>query len=149
MRNILLKKQDRIAKFMGWETENNLVKVPNLYPIYNIQDSENTGWTEEEITKLEFLDRWDWLMPVIEKICKLKFTDGSNDTCYPRTFGMIGGDGMCMVRFNRFSLHSSEKLIEAAFLGVIEVIDHLNSKNCYLKTNTPTASPSTSQDSDV
>jgi len=129
MKQILLKKQLRIAEFMGWEIKETTSKVPNLYPIYNLNDPENTGWIETDCKDLEFLERWDWLMPVIEKISRIKFNDGSNQTCYPRTFGMINGDLMFMVRFNRFSLHTEEKLIVAAFLAVIEVIDHLKSNN--------------------
>lgn len=59
-----------IADFLGWEKyEDGLTyKFPNLYPIYNINDEENTGWISEHITNTEFHSRWDWLMPVVEKI---------------------------------------------------------------------------------
>jgi hypothetical protein len=59
-----------IAEFMGWEKyeDDTTYKFPNLYPIHNIDDKENTGWTSEQISNAEFHTRWDWLMPVIGKI---------------------------------------------------------------------------------
>ena len=115
-----------IAKYMGWETGSNTVKVPNLYPVYNINDSENTGWIETKISELEFNIRWDWLMPVIEKISLCVFEDGSKDTCYPRTFGMVDIEtAEFMFRFNRYSLHRESTLIKAGFEAVIEVLSDL------------------------
>ena len=59
-----------IADFMGWEKyeDGTTYKFPNLYPIHNIDDKENTGWVSEQISNAEFHTRWDWLMPVVEKI---------------------------------------------------------------------------------
>jgi hypothetical protein len=59
-----------IADFLGWEKYEDVLtyKFPNLYPIYNINDEENTGWISDQITNAEFHSRWDWLMPVVEKI---------------------------------------------------------------------------------
>lgn len=59
---------------------------------------------------------WTDLMPVIEKISKIKYDDG--DSVYPRTFGMMSG-GEYMFRFNRYPLYQSKKLIDAAFYAVI------------------------------
>jgi len=61
-----------IAKFMGWEhyEDGQTYMFPNLYPIYNIDDDRNTGWISEQISNAEFHTRWDWIMPVVEKIAK-------------------------------------------------------------------------------
>lgn len=69
---------------------------------------------------------WDWLMPVVEKICKLKTGDGKTYVEYPtpRTFGMINEEtGQIMVRFNGFSLCQADTLIEATCLAVLEFVD--------------------------
>lgn len=72
--------------------------------------------------------QWDMLMPVIEKICKLKIGDGDEYVEYacPRTFGMLDKNGLFMFRFNGFQLHSCETLIEAAWFGVIDFIEWYN-----------------------
>jgi hypothetical protein len=59
-----------IADFLGWENygDGKTYKFPNLYPIYNINDKENTGWTSDQIENAEFNKRWDWIMPVVLKI---------------------------------------------------------------------------------
>lgn len=74
---------------------------------------------------------WDWLMPVIEKIGLDIFEENINelgdfDHCYPRTFGMMNKEKEYMFRFNRYSLHSDKKLINAAYCAVVEYIQSLN-----------------------
>lgn len=61
-----------IADFMGWEKcpDGNSYMFPNLYPIYNVDDEENTGETSEQIEKAEFYYRWDWQIPVYSKFVK-------------------------------------------------------------------------------
>jgi hypothetical protein len=78
--------------------------------------------------------RWALLMPVIEKISKIPLLNHDNtpctdpqDVCWPRTFGMPTEDGkQVMVRFNGFSLHTANTLIEAAFNAVYEVAEFHN-----------------------
>jgi hypothetical protein len=66
---------------------------------------------------------WDWLMPIIEGICCVKFEDG--DIVFPRTFGMINSDtGQFMFRFNRYGLFMADTLIDAAYTAVIEYLTH-------------------------
>ena len=62
------------------------------------------------------------LMEVVEKICREKFNDESNETSYLRTFGMINEDGDFMVRFNRGRLFVSETLIGATFDAVLDFL---------------------------
>ena len=119
-----MKESILIAKFLGWEVypDGETLKVPNLYPIYNIDDDENTGWISENYKNLDFHTRWDWLMPVIEKISRqeLKYRN-SEETYnpYPRTFGMINDEGKFMFRFNVDQLFIEEQLIDAAYQAVI------------------------------
>lgn len=117
-----------IADFLGWENYGDGVtyKFPNLYPIYNIDDKENTGWTTEQISKAEFNTRWDWLMPVVFKIMRTKIGDGVDSVEYPylRTFGMINAETKNpMVRFHGFQLFEAETLIEATFLAVVDFLE--------------------------
>jgi hypothetical protein len=78
-----------IADFLGWEKYEDGItyKFPNLYPIHNIDDKENTGWISEQISNAEFHTRWDWLMPVVEKIEKeftvkiIRYSDELSNVC--------------------------------------------------------------------
>lgn len=120
-----------IADFLGWEKyeDGQTYKFPNLYPIYNIDDKENTGWISEQISRAEFHTRWDWLMPVFEKLCKTKIGDGITYVEYatPRTFGTINTEtGQFMVRLEGFCLHQADTLIEATFLAIVEVLQFLS-----------------------
>jgi hypothetical protein len=105
-----------IAEYLGWKNRNEYYQVPNLYPVTDY----DTGWTECTLSEMEFDKRWDWIMPVVEKICKEKFEDGS--TAFLRTFGMITDDLGFMVRFNRHSLFIEDTLIQATFLAVGEFL---------------------------
>ena len=71
---------------------------------------------------------WDWLMPVIIKISKLKISLEPTDIdyAYPRTFGMMNEEGDLMFRFNGFLLHSDKELINAANKATIEYIEWYN-----------------------
>ena len=70
MNKEILEGNKLIMEFMGWEKceDDTTYKFPNLYPIHNIDDKENTGWISEQISNAEFHTRLDWLMPVLEKI---------------------------------------------------------------------------------
>lgn len=67
-------------------------------------------------------DSWDWLMPVVEKISRIKIGDGIEyvEYAYVRTFGGIGPDSA--FRFNGFAVHISDRLIDSVFRGVVEFV---------------------------
>jgi hypothetical protein len=70
---------------------------------------------------------WALLMPVIEKISRLQKWNCEKcyDNLYPVTFGMINEEtNKPMFRFNRFCVHESEILLDAAYEAVIEVIEY-------------------------
>jgi hypothetical protein len=109
-----------IAQFMEWpQLQNKLdeiyYQIPNLYPV----SSYNSEYTVINIKDFEFNFNWNWLMPVIEKISK---TVENGKYVYPTTFGMMGDNFLFMFRFNGYLLHSSEKLIDAAFNAVGEYL---------------------------
>ena len=114
-----------IAEFLEWKNRNEYYQVPNLYPITDF----DTGWTECLPSEMEFDKRWDWLMPVLEKLCKTKIGDGITYVEYaiPRTFGAINLEtGKFMVRLEGFCLHQEDTLIEATFLAIVEVLQFLS-----------------------
>jgi hypothetical protein len=71
-------------------------------------------------TELLYHSSWDWLMPVIEKICHHEFDDKT--CCYLRTFGMKDEQNQFMVRFNRYGLCYGTTLIEATYEAVLEFV---------------------------
>lgn len=76
-----------------------------------------------------FDSSYDALMPVLEKICRLRISDGIEfiDYAYPRTFGMINQDtGQIMVRLNGHALFEADTLIEATYLAIIDFIKGYN-----------------------
>lgn len=71
MTNEIIEKRKMVADFLGWEKsfdKENFYKVPNLYPVFDINHPENTGWTEFHISDCPFDTSYDWLMPVIKKM---------------------------------------------------------------------------------
>ena len=85
--------------------------------------------------KLKYHSSWDWLMPVVEKMSKIKCTwtnvePHETDTYYPRTFGMLNAETKRpMVRINSNSLFEADTLIEATWLAVINFITWYNQQN--------------------
>ena len=102
-----------IAEFMDW--------LPCHCGKENCYKTSVSGLSWE-LKDMSFLNRWDWLMPVIEKISKYRFNDDTNSFAYPRTFGMEDIYGLQMFRFNRYSLHSEKTLIEAAYSAINEFL---------------------------
>jgi len=108
-----------IAEFMELE----FTDFKNLGLRYLVKEY----WTP--IEKLNYHTSWDWLMPVVEKICKYEFDDASieshdtYDYSYLKTFGMLDEDGNFLVRFNRGFLHAEKILIDAVFKAVVEFIN--------------------------
>lgn len=81
------------------------------------------SWRTNE---LQYHTSLDWLVPVIDKIEDIKFSDYETDDDVPflRTFRKN------MVRFNRFCLHEGKTRIEATWKAVVEVIEwHNKQKN--------------------
>ena len=106
-----------IAEFMGGKYD--IKDFNSLGYIFIKLDNEEYQHLLPEMIK--YYSSWEWLMPVVEKILKVVFNDG--EYCYLRTFGMIHeGTHQYMVRFNRYSLHSADTLIEATWMAVIEFI---------------------------
>lgn len=117
-----------IAEFMGikrlskhyWDAE----QLPDFT---QLEWNEDGNYVEKvHSDKLEYRISWQWLMPVVEKICRMEMKpphlDAVHDN-YLRTFGMISDEtGEIMVRFNRGGLHSSKTLIEATYQACIEFI---------------------------
>lgn len=86
------------------------------------------GW---DLQSGNYHKSWEWLMPVIEKIGRIKTPDNKYDNgepvfvecIYPRTFGMKNqATGKYMFRFNGFGVWESEHLLEAAYLAVVNVL---------------------------
>jgi hypothetical protein len=108
-----------IAVFMGGK-----IKIHN---ISNLEYFANLSHGMSFIPpKLKYHESWDWLMPVIEKICKLKIGDGVEyvEYAYPRTFGMINDEGEFMVHLNGFQLQYGETLIEATYKAVVDFLTY-------------------------
>jgi hypothetical protein len=81
---------------------------------------------------------WDWLMPVLEKIFRLKIGDGIKyvEYSYARTFGMLSReDGQIMVRLDGSQLQKADTLIEATYLAVINFITWYNGQKINRETN--------------
>lgn len=121
-----------IADFLGWGKyeDGETYNFPNLYPIYNIDSPENTECITEQISKAEFHTNWAWLMPVIEKIIRtqIEYEDATlSDTYYLRIFGMLNEEtGHLMVRFNACDFFEAKKLIDAAWLAVVDFVKWYN-----------------------
>lgn len=105
-----------IAEFMEFEYDRKL----------QLSGKETVAFSIEHC---QYHTSWDWLMPVVEKICKYEFKDSSAEEqltpnySYLRTFGMIDEEnGNLLVRFNRGVLHSEKTLIGATFNAVVDFI---------------------------
>lgn len=98
--------------------------------------SDPTGTNPLYSNGLYYHLSWDELMPVVEKIAKIPLhnPDGTvcahpQDTCHPITFNMPTEDGkQVMFRFKGFSLHTADKLIDAAYAAVYEVVEYHNTQ---------------------
>ena len=78
------------------------------------------------LSELPFDSSWEFLMPIVEKICRLKVGDGITyvEYSYPRTFGMLNDKtGQIMVRLNGHQLFEADTLIEATWKAVVDFIE--------------------------
>jgi len=83
---------------------------------------------------MQYNKNWEWLMPVVEKICKTKIGDGVEYVEYPylRAFGMINPEtGNYMVRFNGFQLFENKDLLQATWDAVIDFVQWFNLNTTY------------------
>lgn len=75
---------------------------------------------------LSYHKEWGWIMPVLEKISRIKIEWKNSqdiDFYYPRTFGMISQEnGQIMVRFNGCALYKADTLLEATYLAVVDFV---------------------------
>lgn len=113
---------EAIAVFMGYEKykDNSGIWFKKVGLIISMHP---------KLEDLCYHEKWELLMPVVEKISKMPLLNTDNtectdpqDVCYPRTFGMPTEDGkQVMVRFNGFGLHKADTLIEATHLACYDV----------------------------
>ena len=124
-----------IAEFLGWSLKSypSHIKSPfhgrSVWWSEPSSDGKTRGFAGYEGEEL-FYDSWEMLMLVVEKISCIRFPGEEHtwETPYPRTFGMLSEEKetVFMVRFNRYSVHTSKSLIEATWMGVIEFIKSYN-----------------------
>lgn len=127
MEKDLLLNNKMIAQFMGCRVGDiNKDIVIRTDGKWDFPDPDNGLSCRIEYLKYHY--RWDWLMPVIEKISTITFTS-EMDTSYPRTFGMLNEEGLFMFRFNRYPLFENARLITAAYFAVLNYIEHYNTLN--------------------
>jgi hypothetical protein len=118
-----------IAEFDGWNKHGNrFVKSGR----YMAEDGEHEWERSVKETEFSYHKNWSLLMPVVEKISKIR-TDWENatiqDTYYPRTFGMTSPEGKTMVRINSSQLFEADTLIEATWFAVIDFIKWYNTNS--------------------
>lgn len=80
---------------------------------------------EERFVSLSYHSDWNRLMPVVEKISKIKLPEAANDfdTHHPTTFGMLNAEtGRPMFRFYCCSVFEANTLIEAAWMACVDFI---------------------------
>lgn len=112
--------------------------MPNIKEVTKVEgnkiiaefDQKEEDYDEHGVwQKLNYHSNWNLLMPIIEKISRIRcpWSDAEiSDTYYPRTFGMLSPDGKPMVRINANSLHTADSLIQATWLAVIDFITYYN-----------------------
>lgn len=134
MTNIqIIENNVKIAKFLKWKKHETFSYITPFYkPYLNVSGSisETSLFSTQE---LKFHKSWDWLMLAIEEINNTetpndKYESGERiyvESTYPRTFGLKNQEnGYYMFRFNGCTLWEAEKLIDAAYLAVIDFIDN-------------------------
>ena len=121
-----------IAEFMGCYGASHFCANEEVYR-YGFKDTHITErWHESEFSeRTPYNSSWDWLMPVVTKICLTRIGNGVRFIDYPylRTFGMIHDDGGTMVRFNGHQVFVADSLIEATYSAVIDFINQ-NKTSC-------------------
>jgi hypothetical protein len=136
MEKEILEGNKLIAEFMGWKKvcAERGEGVTHLCTTITDYFGKHEYWINDPYIEphLFFNSNWNWLMPVVEKIAKTKmrFRNVEEDYySYPVTFGMSNEEGDFMVRLYCGQLFSKPKLIEAAFLAVVDFIKLYNEPN--------------------
>lgn len=124
-----------IAEFMGLirYEPNSRYNLPQWYQP-DSSDGRKKGKFMGYPEQLKYDTKWDWIMPVVEKIARIETKDvihnGEDsyfDSFFPRTFGMINSETKhFMVRINRNPLHQSQSLMEATYSAVVDFIKWYN-----------------------
>ena len=118
-----MKEQNKlIAEFMGYETDNIEVTMPeNFREVYRFESAPSDFFSSTlfKLQDCKFHSSWDWLMPVVEKIESL----GHGVTIY-RKGCHINNEASFSV--NGFK-HSSK--IEQTYKAVVEFINWYNQQN--------------------
>lgn len=121
-----------IAVFMRYEVDKQKWAKSQNILIY-----EDAFHIDKQIilsSDLIFHSSWNWMMPVVEKISKIKCLwdneqAGETDTYYPRTFGMLNTETKRpMVRLNSNCVFEADTLIEATWLAVVDFIQWYNNQ---------------------
>lgn len=116
-----------IAKFMGAKASIIFVSTEIVtFPRLSIFPHR-----QFKISALKYHNNWQWLMPVVEKICRMKIGDGKTtvDYAHPYTFGMMDDDGNLMVRLEGFPLYRDPSLIVATWEAVVDFIKFYNERS--------------------
>lgn len=121
-----------ISEFMGMvrREPNKTYRLHQWYKPDN--DLRKTGQFIGYDDSLEYHTSWGWLMPVIEKMAKLKLKYADSEQEYsphPNTFGMVDEEGNFMVRIYCSQLFHAPTLIEASWLAVVDFLKWYTKEN--------------------
>jgi hypothetical protein len=118
-----------IADFLGLELDIDQEEYPNYYRMSDSFNPENITRCSLKSMEFSFKNSWNWLMPVLEKLCRKEIGDGITYVKYatPRTFGMLNEETeQIMVRLEGFQLQQADTLIEATFLAIVDCLQWLS-----------------------
>lgn len=117
-----------IAEFMGGEYVEDTTQYKIHYYRFEVCPMQHiTGRWTAPLEGLFYDCKWDWLMPVYQKIIQSDSVD--HYTPYFRTFGTITDDKQFMVRLTTFAIHCGETLIEATYKAIVEYIEWYNEQS--------------------
>jgi len=107
------------ADFLGWKVceEDNCKGYPKHYI------TGPARWESVDVSKLDF-KQWGALMPVIERILKMR--DNDSDMVFFRTFGTFDLESQTfMVRYNRHPLFQAPTFLDALHDATLDFIKRL------------------------
>lgn len=115
-----------IATFMGWK-EMSHTKSKN-WMLSHVVDGKEYAIREKSLSAMRFVESWDWLMPVVEKIESLN-ENGFDVTIYSDPQVKIDDwrNRKEIVRISKD--HGIGSKIEAIYMAVIEFITWYNQQN--------------------
>lgn len=126
-REDIIKGNILIAKFMNWSERSYHIADGSTFKGWNTLNRDFDEFLFED--QFEYHSSWEWLMPVLEKICRTKISDGKEYVEYacPRTFGMIDKEtGGIMVRLDGHQLFIADTLFEVLWLAIVNFIEGYN-----------------------